>query len=147
MTAVGSNAQPAPAALAGIRAFNQELELELDVEMRIIGGKDAWAHSWPWQVSLRYGTMSTCGGAIISPLWVISAAHCFLSKQSKEFDVALLRLREPLRFNTYVRPIEIWMSPVQPSMSCTVTGWGSTREKSIGDKYIKKRPYKLQDKT
>ncbi|KAG7259321.1 hypothetical protein CRUP_000800 [Coryphaenoides rupestris] len=92
------------------------MELELDVEMRIIGGKDAWAHSWPWQVSLRYGTMSTCGGAIISPLWVISAAHCFL------------RLREPLRFNTYVRPIEIWMSPVQPSMSCTVTGWGSTRE-------------------
>jgi len=62
-------------AFAGIRAFNPE---EQGAEMRIIGGKDAWAHSWPWQVSLRHGTMSTCGGAIIAPLWVISAAHCFL---------------------------------------------------------------------
>ncbi|KAM4569638.1 ovochymase-1 isoform 2-T2 [Odontesthes bonariensis] len=47
------------------------------METRIIGGQEAWAHSWPWQVSLQFSSMPACGGAIISPLWVISAAHCF----------------------------------------------------------------------
>ncbi|CAL8242319.1 unnamed protein product [Merluccius merluccius] len=149
--------------LAGIRAFNPEK----GVETRIIGGREAWAHSWPWQVCLRKGNKPACGGAVISPLWVISAAHCFLRHKSasswtvmagkhdldnpwesvqqvvgvsrivshqgynrftKECDVALLKLQEPLHFNQYVRPIQIWMRPLQPSMRCTITGWGSTRE-------------------
>uniref|UniRef100_A0A3Q2PEK9 Ovochymase 1 n=1 Tax=Fundulus heteroclitus TaxID=8078 RepID=A0A3Q2PEK9_FUNHE len=60
--------------VAGVRSFPPEL----DVETRIIGGQEAWAHSWPWQVSLRFSSMPACGGAIIGPQWVISAAHCFL---------------------------------------------------------------------
>ncbi|CAF90814.1 unnamed protein product [Tetraodon nigroviridis] len=59
--------------IAGQRVFN----LELEEESRIIGGQESWAHSWPWQVSLQFATMPACGGAIISPLWVLSAAHCF----------------------------------------------------------------------
>ncbi|KAM4614942.1 ovochymase-1 [Polymixia lowei] len=70
--------------LAGIRAFNPEV----DVEMRIIGGQEAWAHSWPWQVSLRFATMPACGGAIIAPLWVVTAAHCF--KRLQEVNVTCL---------------------------------------------------------
>ncbi|XP_054623460.1 ovochymase-1 isoform X1 [Dunckerocampus dactyliophorus] len=60
-------------ALAGVRSFVQDQ----DLKTRIIGGQETWAHSWPWQVSLRFTTMPACGGAVISPLWVISAAHCF----------------------------------------------------------------------
>ena len=60
-------------ALAGIRTFSPELEMET----RIIGGQEAWAGSWPWQVALRYATMPACGGAVIRPSWVITAAHCF----------------------------------------------------------------------
>ncbi|XP_039999190.1 ovochymase-1 isoform X3 [Xiphias gladius] len=59
--------------LAGVRSFSPEQEME----SRIIGGQEAWAHSWPWQVSLRFASMPACGGAIIGPQWVISAAHCF----------------------------------------------------------------------
>ncbi|XP_067283479.1 ovochymase-1 [Pseudorasbora parva] len=61
--------------LAGIRAFIPEEEEEL--ENRIIGGQEAWAHSWPWQVSLQYSEMPACGGAILDLWWVITASHCF----------------------------------------------------------------------
>lgn len=59
--------------LAGVRAFPPEQEME----SRIIGGQEAWAHSWPWQVSLQFSSMPTCGGAVIAAEWVVSAAHCF----------------------------------------------------------------------
>ncbi|XP_055087586.1 ovochymase-1 isoform X3 [Periophthalmus magnuspinnatus] len=59
--------------LAGLRSFLPETE----EETRIIGGEEALFHSWPWQVSLTFITMPACGGAILSPFWVLSAAHCF----------------------------------------------------------------------
>ncbi|XP_061570623.1 transmembrane protease serine 9-like [Cololabis saira] len=59
--------------LAGRRSFPVEQEMEV----RIIGGQEAWAHSWPWQVSLQFSSMPACGGAILGPSWVVSAAHCF----------------------------------------------------------------------
>ncbi|TNN23800.1 Transmembrane protease serine 11D [Liparis tanakae] len=59
--------------VSGVRCFSPELE----PESRIIGGQEAWANSWPWQVSLRLASMAACGGAVIGPSWVLSAAHCF----------------------------------------------------------------------
>uniref|UniRef100_A0A3Q3VWX4 Peptidase S1 domain-containing protein n=1 Tax=Mola mola TaxID=94237 RepID=A0A3Q3VWX4_MOLML len=136
-----------PADLAGVRSFIQEQQ----VETRIIGGYESWAHSWPWQVSLQFVNMPACGGAIISPQWVVSAAHCFkrcfkqgvyilvvgvsmiishrgYNTRTKENDVSLLKLQKPLVFNQFIRPIDIWMSPLSPSRKCTITGWGSTQE-------------------
>lgn len=71
--------------LAGIRSFIPEQEMKT----RIIGGHEAWAYSWPWQVSLQFGTTPACGGAIISPLWVVSAAHCFRRSEVAPEELSL----------------------------------------------------------
>ncbi|KAM6207732.1 plasminogen-like [Sarcoramphus papa] len=50
---------------------------------RIVAGCISHPHSWPWQISLRtsFG-LHFCGGTLIDPQWVVTAAHC-LEKSSR----------------------------------------------------------------
>uniref|UniRef100_A0A667X0V0 pancreatic elastase II n=1 Tax=Myripristis murdjan TaxID=586833 RepID=A0A667X0V0_9TELE len=70
------------------------------VVTRVVGGKDARPHSWPWQISLQYNWggewRHTCGGTLISEKWALTAAHCISS--GTKYRVAMgkhnLKLKE-----------------------------------------------------
>ncbi|XP_017482029.1 PREDICTED: trypsin-1 [Rhagoletis zephyria] len=44
--------------------------------LRIIGGQYALSGQFPHQVSLQLRGRHHCGGSLISPSWIITAAHC-----------------------------------------------------------------------
>lgn len=51
-----------------------------EASSRILGGEEAIHGSWPWMVSIRVtyrpDDSHFCGGALIDPSWVLTAAHC-----------------------------------------------------------------------
>ncbi|XP_075905949.1 transmembrane protease serine 2-like [Nelusetta ayraudi] len=69
------------------------------------GSQLASEGAWPWQVSLRFAGTHRCGGAIISPYWTLTAAHCVAS------------LSNPADWAVYagiVRPLGTLFNPAYP---------------------------------
>jgi hypothetical protein len=62
---------------------------------RVVGGNETSIEQWPWQVEFNYRSdlfegdgfdRHLCGGSLVSPTLVVSAAHCFFTAPS--FDPA-----------------------------------------------------------
>ena len=57
--------------------------------IRVIAGKTAVRGSWPWQILLSFNNFPMCGGSLISPNWVVTAAHCVSGNEwrATEFSI------------------------------------------------------------
>jgi secreted trypsin-like serine protease len=94
----------------------------------IVGGQDARAYEFPWQVSVRRKSTNGhfCGGMIINERWILTAAHCMdgetpgivsivvgdwdrsaASTVRQTLDVALIKMHENYNSRTYVNDISL----------------------------------------
>lgn len=64
-------------------------------QQRVVGGKDAVAGSYPWMVALLSSAnpdnydAQFCGGSLVHPYWVVTAAHCVEGTPPDQVEVLL----------------------------------------------------------
>lgn len=82
----------------GLRAavFDKTLLAKNVSHARIVGGSavPTSGSAWPWMVSIANSDIPEvrlCGGALISPFYVLTAAHCFKYFEQAKWQVELAR--------------------------------------------------------
>jgi secreted trypsin-like serine protease len=91
---------------------------------KIVGGEDAFPQSWGWAVSLqRSFDGHFCTGSIVSPLHIITAAHCVTDEEemkTADIVVGIDRLSESNSTTRQVRSVsEVFAHPQYDSSTHT----------------------------
>ena len=57
--------------------------------VRIFGGTEAPKGAWPWQAQIRsyFTKFAFCGGTLVHPQFVITAAHCVVKRTASTIEV------------------------------------------------------------
>nr|XP_048294163.1 kallikrein-1-like [Myodes glareolus] len=50
------------------------------IQSRVIGGFDCGKNSQPWMAAVYHYSKFQCGGILVHPKWVLTAAHCYNDK-------------------------------------------------------------------
>ena len=77
-----------------VKRYTGSVSCGVGRQSRIVGGERAKPAEFPWQVGIIYTTSYGrsgifCGGSLIDPKWVVSAAHCFQREVSYDISVLL----------------------------------------------------------
>ncbi|XP_049656085.1 transmembrane protease serine 4 [Accipiter gentilis] len=81
---------------------------------RVLGGSPAAIEAWPWQVSLQYRKEHICGGSIIDPSWILTAAHCF--KNNPVIQSWRVKAGSDLLSGTITLPVEkVFLAEATPA--------------------------------
>ena len=71
------------------RTKNMEPSSNMDIQARIIGGRETEKHMFPWQCGLvkMKRNFIWCGCTLISDQWVLTARHCTCGEDHKQMQV------------------------------------------------------------
>ncbi|MEM0896660.1 MAG: serine protease, partial [Verrucomicrobiota bacterium] len=65
------------------------------IQQRIVGGSEAPVNGYPWMAALVFSDETSvffghfCGGTLVHPYWIVTAAHCVEGLAEEDMDVVL----------------------------------------------------------
>lgn len=80
-------------------------EAPLVDDTRIVGGQVTKPHEFPWMVGISFNDTWFCGGTLLSPRWVLTAAHCTTNAKVAEVYIGAHKFeqgREELKTTHFI---------------------------------------------